>query len=567
MATALLPRRAPQTRSFRARGAPQPLRALQRRGGRRQARPRGVRQMQTCAAAASLEGAGAGAGVDVVLLSNGPGEVTSWVRPVAQALRRSGLQGASADVRVSAVLAPCPHASGGEAGALGALMSPNGDSEPLLDRVSGPGVFWRLVVALRGEGWARWRFRRRGVVIFLGGDQALALLLAARLGYACVVYAEDVARWPGALGARYALRTAALLGDVPPARRGACEVVGDLFADAVAPAQGAAGEKQREFKAAALPTADGNTSKSEGKALTVGLLVGSKMAKLVVAVPFMLAAADALAARMSVASVRFVLPLAPTASTQQVLQCASEDADVVARFGWASAAEVAEVADSLPAQAERNAMTLRTARGTHVSIVRAASGGGAAPYEVYSQCACVLTTVGTNTAELALLGVPMVVVLPTQVLEVFKGGAGGLLGLLMRLPGVLGTLVTRRVNAALLARAGAMAWPNRWAGEHVVPELVGPIAPDDAAEALVALLTDADRRKSMRAALLAVAGAQRRESEAGGAAAAVARLAAEALVERDAQQRRRRHSASDWRRWLQLPGWLRRTPPPAAGLS
>ena len=59
------------------------------------------------------------------------------------------------------------------------------------------------------------------------------------------------------------------------------------------------------------------------------------------------------------------------------------------------------------------------------------------------------------------------VALPTHVLETFRGAAGGVMGLLTRLPGDVGNRATRAVNRAILARAGWLSWPNMWAGEEV----------------------------------------------------------------------------------------------------
>lgn len=41
-------------------------------------------------------------------------------------------------------------------------------------------------------------------------------------------------------------------------------------------------------------------------------------------------------------------------------------------------------------------------------------------YELLSQCSICLTTVGANTAELGALGVPMIVLLPTQQLDAMR---------------------------------------------------------------------------------------------------------------------------------------------------
>ncbi len=51
--------------------------------------------------------------IDIIILSNAPGEVTTWVRPVVRALRAK-LGNDRSSVRISAILSPCPNASGKE---------------------------------------------------------------------------------------------------------------------------------------------------------------------------------------------------------------------------------------------------------------------------------------------------------------------------------------------------------------------------------------------------------------------------------------------------------------------
>ncbi|CAI7795363.1 unnamed protein product [Closterium sp. NIES-53] len=161
----------------------------------------------------------------------------------------------------------------------------------------------------QGERKGEWGWRRRGVVVFLGGEQANAVLLARRLGYRCLVYAEDAARWPwwvaglggrgrgwgvgagvckGGVDARKprlvdmsALRSPVLLPAIPPALLAArrARVVGDLFLSAVAQAQGTRGAQEGR--------------REEGE-VVVGLLPGSKDVKLMVGVPFFLSVAHAL---------------------------------------------------------------------------------------------------------------------------------------------------------------------------------------------------------------------------------------------------------------------------------
>ena len=49
--------------------------------------------------------------IDIVILSNGPGEVATWVRPVVKCL--SEVLGEQSDrIRISVLLSPCPHSTG-----------------------------------------------------------------------------------------------------------------------------------------------------------------------------------------------------------------------------------------------------------------------------------------------------------------------------------------------------------------------------------------------------------------------------------------------------------------------
>lgn len=98
-----------------------------------------------------------------------------------------------------------------------------------------------------------------------------------------------------------------------------------------------------------------------------------------------------------------------------------------------------------------------------------------------------ITVPGTNTVELAILGVPMVVVLPLNRPAQIR--TEGLSEWLSRLPGI-GAAVKGLMARRFLRRGQFVAWPNREAGRLVVPELVGRLTPADIAQAAMALLAD-----------------------------------------------------------------------------
>jgi lipid A disaccharide synthetase len=128
--------------------------------------------------------------------------------------------------------------------------------------------------------------------------------------------------------------------------------------------------------------------------------------------------------------------------------------------------------------------------------------------------------VGANTAELAALGVPMVVLVPTQHPEVMRAW-DGLAGWLARLPG-LGRLLGRALTAWRLRQRRLLALPNIGAGRMVVPERVGPITPRQIAAEAAAWLEAPARLEAVRQDL-------RRLRGEGGAVAALAGLVRELL--------------------------------------
>jgi hypothetical protein len=411
-------------------------------------------------------------GAAIVLVCNGPGELATWVRPLAWRLHRelplrprcpeasSGLQ---------LVLVPCPNATGTEHRVAEAMG--------LFERILPARRFWWLLLRPRRHGpWPR-----RGVVVFLGGDQFWTVLLSARLGYRHLTYAEWVARWPR-WNDRIAAMGPAAADRLAPRWRDRCTVVGDLMADL--------SESARDQRA--LP---------EGEWLA--LLPGSKRAKLVVGVPFLLETADRLAALRPRS--RFLLPVAPTTSIPELLAYAGPANPIAAHY---RAAE--------PRLLEGGeAPELCTAAGTRIRLIQEQPAHG-----VLSQCRLALTTVGANTAELGALGLPMIVLVPTQHLQVMQAWDGGF-GILARLPG-LQWLLGAALTAWRMRHHGFLAWPNISAGRAVVPERVGAITPAAIAEEAAEWLANPERLAGMRDDLRSLRGRS-------GAVAALAAMVRELL--------------------------------------
>lgn len=408
----------------------------------------------------------------IVLVCNGPGELTTWVRPLAERLHRDlplRPHAPAARLGLQLVLVPCPNATGSEPRVAAAMG--------LFERILPAQRFWSLLLRPRRQGpWPR-----QGVVVFLGGDQFWTVLLSARLGYRHLTYAEWVARWPQ-WNDRIAAMGPVAADRLAPRWRQRCQVVGDLMADLSDAAR----------SSAPLPPGE-----------WVALLPGSKRAKLQVGMPFLLRSADRL--RQLRPQTQFLLPVAPTTSVAELLGYAGPSNPLQRFYG----------VQSPRLEDEDGAQWLVSAAGTPIRLVQEHPAHGP-----LSQCALALTTVGANTAELGALAVPMLVLVPTQHLHVMQAWDGWL-GLLARLP-LLRWLLGVALTTWRMRNRGFLAWPNISAGRAVVPERVGAITPEEIAAEAADWLAAPQRLAGMRDDLRSLRGQP-------GAVASLARMVEELL--------------------------------------
>jgi lipid-A-disaccharide synthase len=395
--------------------------------------------------------------VDILILSNGPGELATWVKPVVRELRQQ-LGDDRAQVRISVVLSPCVNASGQEATIARCY--------PEVDRVQAASHFFPFL--LWGKTAENWDWRSQGVVLFLGGDQFFPVLIGKRLGYRTVIYAEWEARWHRWID-RFGVMNAQVYDRIPPQFATKFTIVGDLMAEA----------------ASSSPFPLPAPSLSSPHPL-IGLLPGSKPMKLSLGVPLCLAIAEQI--HQTHPEIRFVIPVAPTLDLPGLANFANPAQNpTIAQLHWGQAELV------MPHPSE-NLPHLKTPSGLQVELWTAFPA-----YEVLTQCALCLTTIGANTAELGALAVPMIVLLPTQQLEIMRAW-DGLPGLLVNLPGV-GRWFAKLINRLALRRIGLLAWPNIWAQAEIVPELVGQLQPAEVAAQVLKLLAHPEQLQQMSSRL------------------------------------------------------------------
>ncbi|MEA5597798.1 lipid-A-disaccharide synthase [Rivularia sp. UHCC 0363] len=411
---------------------------------------------------------------DILILSNGPGEITTWVRPVVKSLREK-LGNDRHQVRISIVLSPCANASGKEADI--AL------SYPEVDRVQPSSDFFPFL--LTGKTADNWDWREKGVVVFLGGDQFFPVVIGKRLGYRTVVYAEWEARWHSLIN-RFGVMKPQVMAKVSPKYIDKFTVVGDLMAEVgVEGIRGQGEDLTSESKIHSRSVSEGHNLKS--KIELVGILPGSKAAKLAQGVPLSLAIAQHIHDKLP--ETKFFIPVAPTLNLATLASFADAQKNPMSQYFGGVSAKLIDAEQPY----------LQTSTGLQVELFLEHPA-----YEMLSKCSICLTTVGANTAELGSLAIPMIVLLPTQQLDAMRSW-DGIPGIFANLP-LVGSSFAKLINWYFLRRKGLLAWPNIWAQQEIVPELVGKLQPQEVGDIVVDYLQNPEKLADMSAKLRRVRG-------------------------------------------------------------
>ncbi|MEB3197368.1 MAG: hypothetical protein VKP62_09210 [Candidatus Sericytochromatia bacterium] len=382
---------------------------------------------------------------NLVILTNGPGEVSGWVHPVVASWRARHPR-----ARITVLLLPCPHASGREASVLAGW--------PEAPSVWLPAESLRFILVGRQPA-GRALGDTSGIVLFLGGDQVFGVLAARRLGWPLFVYTEKLALWPSRsecyLVASSPLRDRLLQRGIPAQK---IEVVGDLMRDA-----------------SLLGSREHLVGEPEPPGLATPellLLPGSKPSKFRAALPLFLGAAEQV--QRNLPGTRLRLVRAAYVNRAELAEAASDD-----RFIPFTGGVTAQYRSGTDGE------WLDTAGGASVQIIPRQ-----ALANVPSGPRLALTLPGTNTADLAFAGIAMLVVLPLQRPDLIP--LDGLLGQLGRLP-LFGPFLTRDMAKRFLRRSPLVALPNRAAGRMVTPEWIGDIRSGPLAARLADMLADPDR--------------------------------------------------------------------------
>lgn len=390
--------------------------------------------------------------LDVVIITNSPGELSSWVRVTVEKLARKKAPGA----RIVIMLVPCPYASGREAQIAGCLDG--------VDLVLSPGEF---LSHLSGFGRSRYVPARHGVVVFLGGDYWHALMMSRKLGFPAVAYTDRASSWGKYFRqvcvADERTRTDLVAAGVP---RDKVKVVGNLMVEGVRPTLA----REEALSRWGL----------DPECLTVGLFPGSRLYHVKASLSVFLQVAEDLA--RDVERVQFGLGLSPFLSLQELQGCLRR---LPPPYLQGTSGQVVEEAQGL---------VVRTEQGLRIPILQKQQ------YDLMNHAELLLTIPGTNTAEIACLGRPMVVAFSWRA-RVPRGGVGALLGALP-----MANTMRRNLLRGIHRKIRFTALPNMIAQREVVPEVRVEHDAGEISRVAADLLLDGERREEMGRELRVIMG-------------------------------------------------------------
>ncbi len=379
----------------------------------------------------------------VFMVTNSPGELMGWVRPVAEKLKEK-----VKETITTVVIPPCQYASGMEDKVAGKLAG--------VDYVVGPSQYLKYLFL--GRKPSSFRQARKGVIVFLGGDPFHAVILARRLKLPAVAYIQKP-RWKRYFKKFMVLNEAVREKFITQgAKEEKVVVVGDLTKDGI------------NLRMSAKETLRYWGLDSEH--FIISLLPGSRSEEVKYMAPFFLRAAELIKEEFS--SSQFLFILSPFISREELTIRSENKA-------------FPEVRAKL--QKENGHWKLVTESGLKVLLVEEKR------YEAMNISHLIMTIPGTNTLESTYLGTPMVVTIPLNKPEAIP--LEGLVGLVGRLP-FFGSFIKKRVVRGYSRRIKFTAIPNIRAGRQIVPEIMGVIEPADAAKEVTELLRNPGRLRKMK---------------------------------------------------------------------
>ncbi len=380
--------------------------------------------------------------MEAILVSNGPGELYTWVKPILKELKQN-----YPEIDISICLIPCQFASGDEY-KIAQEFSPK--------NISSVKEFMKfLTTGKLPEGLGK---SKDGFVISLGGNANFAIKLAEKLNYKSYYYSFNPF-WNKKLTRAFAhdekrLKKMKRLA----AKNNQVLLVGNLVADAVSL------EENIEIS--------GNPK--------ILLFAGSRNLHSISLIPLIIGVADILGQNYKNAS--FIWPVSGLLSKETIEQ------------GIAGTSK--DVLGGMSGIQQDNYII--SPNGIKIEMLNEQKR-----YAYMKSADLAITIPGTNTLELGISGLPAIVILPVNKLEhIPLEGLGQWLGYI---PLVGKYLKRYSVKLFLDGLKIPFSLPNRFSGQDLMLELKGKISPERVAEQAIKLLNNKSemirRREGLKATM------------------------------------------------------------------
>tara|TARA_Y100001933_G_scaffold36281_1_gene31383 strand:- start:455 stop:1072 length:618 start_codon:yes stop_codon:yes gene_type:complete len=182
-----------------------------------------------------------------------------------------------------------------------------------------------------------------------------------------------------------------------------------------------------------------------------------------------------------------MIPIAPTTSIKDFLYYQSDKNPIAKKYS-SKIKHIKKVTESI-FQYE-----LQTEKNTKIYLIASSPA-----YQTLKQCELAITTVGANTAELAAINLPMIVVLPTQHLNLMNAW-DGIFGIIGKIP-IINKIISTCVKNWYLNNKQFFSWPNIKSKRLIVPERIGEIKPIEIADEAIFLLNNSNLLQDQRSNL------------------------------------------------------------------
>jgi len=388
--------------------------------------------------------------MDIVIVTNSPGEIAGWVMPVIKELK-------SRNDRIIVFIPYCQYASGSEKKIVASI--------PGVNYVFGPQEHLKFLFFNKG---IKGGFSRKGILVHLGSDYFHSILIFRRLGYPAIVYTSDINKFYDHYFKKF------LVVDKNSRDRLAekgisikkIEIVGDLFVDATKPTL--AREEARKLWGLGLND------------FLIGIFPGSRPYQIKYIAPFFLQCAQLIKKKFP--DVKFILSK-PVFISEEQIRNAVENSDSF------------KVIEGLAGKLSNGRII--TKQGAEIQLI------SEMPYDVMQASDLILTIPGTNTAQIASLGCPMVVVTPLNKSDEIP--LDGIAGYMQLFP-FFGKSLKRFLVKKFSDKIQWTAIPNRRAKSEITPEVRGIVHPEEVAEKVAELIVDQRRRTEISRKLKEVMG-------------------------------------------------------------